>query len=85
MIKNYFSCKIVFSTSACQQTGLCAYERRSLLGPWEVIGSDEWGRERDDEERATRKAANKDMKKGTHLTAVYPALLAMFHKPRIVY
>ena len=40
-----------------------------------MIGSDEGGREGGEEGRATREVASKDMTAGTHLTAVYPALL----------
>ena len=39
-----------------------------------MIGSAEGGREGGDEGRAPREEASKDMTRGTHLTAVYPAL-----------
>ena len=37
-------------------------------------GSDEWGREGGGEGRATREEVSKDMARGAHLMAVYPAL-----------
>ena len=39
-----------------------------------MIGSGEGGREGGDEGRATWEEASEDMTRGTHLTAVYPAL-----------